>query len=75
MDSLTSRFNATLKLKEELEARVKFLASEVERLDPVHINELPLFYSPAITRRILFTIMLYRYMPIYRATPAIIHLN
>jgi len=35
MDSLTSRFNATLKLKEELEARVKFLASEVEQLDPV----------------------------------------
>jgi hypothetical protein len=32
--SLTSRFNATLKLKEELEARVKFLASEVEQLDP-----------------------------------------
>jgi hypothetical protein len=55
MDSLTSRFDATLKLKEELEGRVKFLASEVERLDPVRIKELPLFYSPAI-RRILFTI-------------------
>ena len=38
MDSLTSRFNATLKLKEELEARVKFLASEVERLDPVRVT-------------------------------------
>lgn len=34
-DSLTSRFNDTLKLKDKSEARVKVLALEVERLAPV----------------------------------------
>jgi hypothetical protein len=37
-DSLTSRFNETIKLKDDLEARVKVLASEVEELDPVRIT-------------------------------------
>jgi hypothetical protein len=36
--SLNSRFNSTLELKAELEARVKDLASQVERLDPVRIT-------------------------------------
>jgi hypothetical protein len=38
IDSLNSRFNATLELKAELEARVKDLTSQVERLDPVRIT-------------------------------------
>jgi len=37
--SLNSRFNTTLELKAELEARVKDLASQVERLDPVRITK------------------------------------
>jgi hypothetical protein len=47
MDSLTSRFNATLKLKEELEAREKLLASEVvEQLDPVRITSCYRYFTP-----------------------------
>jgi|APCry1669189000_1035189.scaffolds.fasta_scaffold41253_2 hypothetical protein len=38
IDSLNSRFDATLKSKVDLEARVKSLVSQVERLDPVRIT-------------------------------------
>ena len=34
-ESMTSRFNATLKLNAELDARVKDLSVELERRDPV----------------------------------------
>ena len=46
-DSLTSRFNDTLKSKDKLEARVKVLALEVERLAPVRkITILATSYLP-----------------------------